>query len=67
MMIRFLFWLLVFYLLFRVLRQWVSRPAGKGAPPQPPVSGPPPQKILDLSNADIEDAKFHEVKKKPAS
>jgi len=66
-MIRFLllliFWTAFFYLLFRLLRLWLSAPRSSGQRPSS-VQDQPKKKSLDLSNADIEDAKFHEVKKK---
>jgi hypothetical protein len=63
---QFLLWTLLFYLLFKVLRLlFVGRPAPR-APQQDhqSVNGQRQKKSLDLSNADVEDAKFHEVKKK---
>lgn len=67
-MIRFLFqfvlWTLFFYLFFRVLRMLVGgRQAPKQQPPPTPSQVDARHAPLDLSNADVEDAKFHDVKK----
>ncbi len=66
-MIRFLlfffFWTLLFLLLYRVLRLWFGKPRQTEERPSS-VQGQPKNKPLDLSHADVEDAKFYEVKKK---
>jgi hypothetical protein len=66
MLMRFLFqlilWTLFFYLLFKILRLLFGRPRAPQRDRQS-VNGQPRKKSLDLSNADIEDAKFREVKK----
>ena len=70
MLIRFLFqillWTMLFYLLFKVLRLlFVGRTTPRAPQQDPPrVDNPPRKGSLDLSNADVEDAKFHDVKKK---
>lgn len=66
MLIRFLFqfilWTLLFYLLYKFLRLLIGRRSAPQREHQS-VQGQPRKKSLDLSNADIEDAKFREVKK----
>lgn len=59
---RVLLWAVLFYLLFRVLRVWARRArlSGQG---RVSVHGQPRNKPLDLRQADVEDAKFHELKK----
>lgn len=70
MLFRFLFQFvlltMLFYLLFKVLRLlFVGRTTPRAPQQNPPRVDIPPRKAsLDLSNADVEDAKFHEVKKK---
>jgi len=70
MLFRFLFqfvlWTMLFYLLFKVLRLLFVGRTTPREPQQNPsgVDTPPHKASLDLSNADVEDAKFHEVKKK---
>lgn len=60
-MFRLLFWALLFYLAYRVLRAALA--TKRSAPPDP-IQGEQNNKPLDLSNQDVEDAKFEEVKKK---
>ena len=60
MLTRFLFWALIVYLAYRIIKALVlgsSRPA-----PPNQVQGKPKNRPLDLSNQDVEDAKFEEIK-----
>jgi hypothetical protein len=60
MLSRFLFWALIIYLVYRVMKALVF-----GTPhPAPPnqVQGKPKNRPLDLSGQDVEDAKFEEIK-----
>jgi hypothetical protein len=62
MLIRFLFWAAVIYLAYRVINALVF-----GAPPkfrQNEVKGKPRNRPLDLSNMNVEDAKFQEIDEK---
>ncbi|RMD99333.1 MAG: hypothetical protein D6814_05780 [Calditrichaeota bacterium] len=56
MFIRFILWLIIFYLAYRLIKNWISQP-----PPKREVKGKPKNKPLDLSDADVEDAKFREL------
>lgn len=56
-MIRLIFWTIVVYLIYRLARLLLS--AGD-RPPQK-ISGKQKSRPLDLSQYDVEDAKFHEV------
>jgi len=61
MLTRFLFFALVIYLAYRVIKVLVL-----GVPParkEPHVQGKPKNRPLDLSNTQVEDAKFVEIKK----
>lgn len=59
-MIRIIFYALLFYLIYQVLRVlFVPKPQ----PPDPRVQGRPQNQPLDLSNQLVEDAKFEEIKK----
>ncbi|MDZ7267353.1 MAG: hypothetical protein ONB48_08495 [candidate division KSB1 bacterium] len=60
-MLRLLFWALLFYLAYRVLRAAL---AGKRRAPSRPIQGGQSKPPLDLSRQDVEDAKFEEVRKK---
>ncbi|MDZ7359732.1 MAG: hypothetical protein ONB46_03250 [candidate division KSB1 bacterium] len=60
MLMRFLFLALIIYLAYRVINALVF-----GAPPKrehDQVKGKPRNRPLDLSNLDVEDAKFQEIK-----
>ncbi len=59
-MIRILFYALLCYLVFQILRAlFVQKPQAG-----PRVQGRPAHKPLDLSHQMVEDAKFEEIKKK---
>lgn len=61
MLIRLLFLAAIIYLAFRLIRALVF-----GAPPksgQNEIKGKPKNRPLDLSNMNVEDAKFEEIKK----
>lgn len=59
-MIRILFYILLFYLVYQILRAiFLPKPQPQG----PRVQGRPKNKPLDLSNQMVEDAKFEEIKK----
>lgn len=62
-MFRLIFWALLCYLAYRVLRSLLrqSRPAAAT-----PIRGESENQPLDLSKMDVEDAKFQEVNKKQA-
>jgi len=60
MIFRLLFWIVLFYLAYQVIRLLL-----KGAQrEQDRVQGRTKKQPLDLSKMDVEDAKFEEVKKK---
>ncbi len=63
-MIRLLIYALLIYLAYRVLRLLV-RGAGSSEQSEAHVRGRQKQQSLDLSQMDVEDAKFEEIKKKP--
>ncbi len=62
MLFRLIFWLIIFYLVYRLIKNWLTQP-----PPKQQVKGRPKTRPLDLSDADIEDAKFREVEDEPRS
>jgi len=62
MLTRFLFWAAMLYLAYRVIKVLVL-----GAPAKPPanqVQGKPKNRPLDLSQMNVEDAKFEEINEK---
>jgi hypothetical protein len=59
-MLRFLFWALIIYLAYRVINALVFSAPPKHEHDQ--VKGKPTNRPLDLSNMDVEDAKFQEIK-----
>jgi hypothetical protein len=62
MLLRFLFWAAIIYLAYRVISILVF-----GVPPkrrQEQVKGKPQNRPLDLSQLDVEDAKFEEIDEK---
>ncbi len=62
MLLRFLFWVGVVYLAYRVIKTLVfSRPPQNG---QNQVKGKNRQQALDLSKMNVEDAKFEEIDEK---
>lgn len=63
-MIRLLFYALLIYLAFQVLRLLMRRAAAR-AQSEAQVRGRQKQQSLDLSGMDVEDAKFEEIKRKP--
>ena len=62
-MIRLFLYALLIYLAYRVLRL-LLRGAGSSPQSEAHVQGRQKQQTLDLSGADVEDAKFEEIKKK---
>ncbi len=62
MLTRFLFWALLVYLAYRVIKALVFGPSRQTY--QNKVQGKPKKEPLDLSNLDVEDAKFEEIKEK---
>lgn len=62
MLLRFLFWVCVVYLAYRVIRALVF----SGPPPAEsnPVKGKNRHRSLDLSKLNVEDAKFEEIDEK---
>lgn len=59
-MVRIIFFALLFYLFYQILRSlFVQKPEAG-----PRVQGRPTNKPLDLSQQMVEDAKFEEIKKK---
>lgn len=62
LIVRVLLWALLLYLLFRLVRSGLGRPRPSGQGRES-VQGRPTNKPLDLSHADVEDAKFREIKK----
>ena len=60
MLIRFLFWALLIYLAYRVIKALIFGTPGQAPPNQ--VKGKPRNRPLDLSGQDVEDAKFEEIK-----
>ena len=60
MLTRFLFWALIIYLVYRVMKALVFGPPH--ATPPNRVQGKPKNRPLDLSSQDVEDAKFEEIK-----
>ncbi len=60
MLTRFLFWALIIYLAYRLIKALVLGPSRPAPPNQ--VKGNPKNRPLDLSNLDVEDAKFEEIK-----
>lgn len=62
-MLRLLFFALLLYFVFTVLRA-IVRGASSPEAPSARVRGRQKQNALDLSGADVEDAKFEEIKKK---
>ncbi len=62
MLLRFLFWVCVVYLAYRVIKTLVfSGPPQNG---QNQVKGKNRQQALDLSKMNVEDAKFEEIDEK---
>jgi hypothetical protein len=62
MLLRFLFWAALVYLAYRVIRALVfSGPSKTG---QDQVKGKNRNRALDLSNMNVEDAKFEEIDEK---
>lgn len=62
MLLRILFWAIVIYLAYRIINTLVF-----GLPPkrkQEQVKGRPQNRPLDLSQFDVEDAKFEEIDEK---
>lgn len=62
MLTRFLFWALLIYLAYRIIKALVLGPPRQAPPNQ--VQGKPKNRPLDLSSHDVEDAKFEEIKEK---
>ncbi|MCI0694092.1 hypothetical protein L0337_19055 [candidate division KSB1 bacterium] len=60
MLTRFLFWALLIYLAYRIIKALVLGPSRQAPPSQ--VQGKPKNRPLDLSGQDVEDAKFEEIK-----
>jgi hypothetical protein len=60
MLIRFLFWVLIAYLAYRLIKALVLGPPTRQD--QHKVQGKPKNRPLDFSRMDVEDAKFEEVK-----
>jgi hypothetical protein len=60
MLTRFLFWALIVYLAYRIIKALVLGPPRQAPPRQ--VQGKPKNRPLDLSGQDVEDAKFEEIK-----
>jgi hypothetical protein len=60
MLTRFLFWALLIYLAYRVIKALVLGSSRQAPPNQ--VRGKPKNRPLDLSGHDVEDAKFEEIK-----
>ncbi len=59
-MVRIIFFVLLFYLFYQILRSLFAQKPQPG----PRVQGRPTHKPLDLSKQMVEDAKFEEIKKK---
>lgn len=66
---RFIFWVMVFYLIYKILRRWFRSlfyPAESQSQVQ--VKGKSkPKAPLDLSRRDVEDAEYEEIKQKDRS
>ena len=62
MLIRFLFWALLIYVAYLIMKALVFGPSRQAPPNQ--VQGRPKNRPLDLSGHDVEDAKFEEIKEK---
>jgi hypothetical protein len=60
MLTRFLFWALLVYLAYRAIKALVLGPPRPAPPDQ--VRGKPKNRPLDLSNLEVEDAKFEDIK-----
>jgi hypothetical protein len=60
MLTRFLFWALLIYLAYRIIKALVLGPPRQAPPNQ--VQGKPKNRPLDLSNQDVDDAKFEDIK-----
>ncbi len=56
-MLRFILWIILIYLGYRLVKNWLV-----GPPEKHQVGGQPQKSPLDLSQADIEDAKFREIR-----
>ncbi len=56
-MIRLILWLLLIYLAYRMVKNWLEGPVNKTQ-----VKGKPKTSPLDLHDADIEDANFREIR-----
>ncbi|MDZ7290928.1 MAG: hypothetical protein ONB44_14860 [candidate division KSB1 bacterium] len=61
-LIQLIFWMLVIYLAYRLIKIMVFGPLRK--PEHTQVQGKARKRPLDLSNLDVEDAKFEEIKDK---
>jgi len=67
MFFRFIFWLLLFYLIYYLLKSfliWITDSHLKDSDKNTRIKGEPkPKPPLDLSNRDIEDARYREIEK----
>ncbi|MBN2090936.1 hypothetical protein JW964_15090 [candidate division KSB1 bacterium] len=67
MFFRFIFWILIFYLLYYLFKNfliWITDSLIKNPDKNMQIKGEPKAKPpLDLSNRDVEDARFHEIEK----
>lgn len=68
-LLRFIFWGLLFYLIYKILRRWLSNLFYTAEPqPQVQVKGKSkPKAPLDLTHRDVEDAEYEEIKQKDRS
>lgn len=57
MLFRLIFWALVVFLAFRLIRNLIAPPR-----PRTKVKGTPGSKPLDLSDKDVEDANYREIR-----
>ena len=57
MFIRLILWLILIYLGYKVVKNWLGQPSSK----KQEVKGKPKNKPLDLKDADVEDANFREL------
>ena len=60
MFIRLIIWIFLFYFIYKIVHLMFKRPSG----PRSAIRGKSKKEKIDLSDVDIEDAKFKEIKKK---
>ncbi len=68
-LLRFFFWVVLFYLIYKIIRQWLRKLFYPAEPQsQVQVKGKSkPKAPLDLSRRDVEDAEYEEIKQKDRS